>query len=117
MDNNMFSVENLVEFGMGVAIANQMVSSMNNVIKSTTVPGANNPVGNNTKTDVVYYAAIDEKAAGPFSVTELSRLIADKKINKNTLIWQPGMSDWKKAEEIPEVLRMVALTPPPLPNN
>ena len=117
MDNNMFSVENLVEFGMGVAVANQMVSSMNNVIKNTAVPGANNTVSNNTKTDVVYYAAIDEKAAGPFTVTELSRLIADKKINKNTLIWQPGMPEWKRAEEIPEVLKIVALTPPPLHNN
>ena len=50
-------------------------------------------------------------------MTELSRLIAEKKIVKETYIWKPGMSQWKLAENINEVLRLVAITPPPIPES
>ena len=115
MNNNAFSVDNLVEFGMSVAVANQMINSMNSVISNTTIPGANNPTGIKVDPNSVYYIAIDNKPAGPFTVPEISRLISDKKINKDTLVWKPGMPSWETAEKIPEVLRIVALTPPPIP--
>lgn len=50
-------------------------------------------------------------------MTELSRLIAEKKIVKETYIWKPGMSQWKLAENITELLRLVAITPPPIPES
>jgi hypothetical protein len=50
---------------------------------------------------------------GPFSEQELSRLIADKKIVKETYIWKPGMPKWEIAEKLPEILKLVALAPPP----
>jgi hypothetical protein len=34
-------------------------------------------------------------------------------VSKETYIWMPSLSNWKMAEQIPEVLKLVALAPPP----
>ena len=113
MDGNSFySMDKLVDFGMSVAIATQMANSMNQCISQTAVPGV---TGALNIPEQVYYAVIEEKQAGPFSVTEISRLIAEKKIVKETYIWKPGMTKWDTAENLPDIMRLVALTPPPVP--
>ena len=55
---------------------------------------------------------IEGKQAGPFSEQELARLIAEKKVVKETYIWMTSLPNWKMAEQIPEVLKLVALSPP-----
>jgi hypothetical protein len=109
-----YSIDKLVEFGMGVSVANQMVNSMNQTIKNLVIPGAGNTTNSTNNADL-YYAVIDNKAAGPYSYTELGRLISEKRIVKETYIWKPGMRQWNLAENVPEVLQLVALTPPPVP--
>ncbi len=111
--NNFYSIDKLVEFGMGVAVANQMVNSMNQAIDKMKIPGSGNPITANVSP--VYYAVIDGKCEGPYSLTELSRLIADKKIVKETYVWKPGMASWDIVQNVSEVLSLVALTPPPVP--
>jgi hypothetical protein len=44
----------------------------------------------------------------------MAALIAQKKVNKDTLAWMPGLLGWKPIEQIPAILKLVALTPPPL---
>ena len=110
MENSFYSIDRLVEFGMGLAVAQQMVRTMNDTMQNMYVPGAMNtmrqPINN------IYHVIMDGKQSGPYTESELSRLIADKKVTKDTYIWKPGMKDWQKAENIPDVLRLVALTPP-----
>lgn len=112
-DSNFFSINRLVEFGMGLAVAQQMVKSMNTSLENMHVPGAMNPMQNQKQS--FFYAVIDGNQMGPFTEQELSRLIAEKKIVKETYVWMPGMPNWEIAEKIPEVLKLVALTPPPMP--
>jgi len=113
-DNNFYSVDRLMEFGMSLAISQQMVKSMNEMMRNMHIPGAMNPMHKSTPQDdsFIFYAIIDGKQAGPFSETELIRLIAEKKIIKETYVWMPGMKDWQLAENTPSVLKLVALTPP-----
>ena len=59
--------------------------------------------------------SIEGKQAGPFSEEEIARLICEGKVDKTTYVWRPGMPQWARAENVPEVLKIVALTPPPLP--
>ena len=68
-----------------------------------------------TNADKIYFAVIDGKQSGPYSLTELSRLISEKKIVKETYIWKPGMAQWELAENVSEVFSLVAITPPPIP--
>ena len=114
-DDSFFSINRLVEFGMGLAVAQQMVQTMNKAMTTMHVPGSMNPM--QTASPQFYYAMISGNQSGPFSEQELSRLIAEKKIVKETYIWKPGLQTWEIAEKLPEVLKLVALAPPPFQQN
>lgn len=110
-DDSFFSINRLVEFGMGLAVAQQMVKTMNDAMTNMHIPGSMNPM--QPVQQQFYYAIIEGKQTGPFSEQELSRLISEKKICKETYIWKPGLPQWEIAERLPEILKLVALTPPP----
>jgi hypothetical protein len=110
-ENSFFSMDRLLEFGMGISIAQQMVNSMNHAVNNMHVPGAMQSMGNPPKH--FFYAMIEGKQNGPFSEQEFTRLIEEKKVVKETYVWMPSLPNWKMAEQIPEVLKLVALSPPP----
>ncbi|MBR6140384.1 MAG: DUF4339 domain-containing protein [Bacteroidaceae bacterium] len=113
-DQNFFSIDRLVEFGMSAAIAQQMVKSMNQNMQSMYVPGSIQSMPQ--PAPAIYYVAIDGQQTGPLNEAELTRLIMQKQINKDTLAWMPGMAAWQPIEQIPAILKVIALTPPPLEN-
>ena len=45
------------------------------------------------------------------------KLVENKSINRHTYMWKPGMGNWEIAEQLPEVLKLVALLPPPIPKS
>lgn len=110
-EESFFSIDRLVEFGMGLAVAQQMVQTMNQSMKNMYIPGAMN-----TMQPIIqqsYYVIIDNQQSGPYSEQEIRNLIAQKKISIETYMWRPGLSAWEKVEKLPEILKLVALTPPP----
>lgn len=58
-----------------------------------------------------FYSSGSEKY-GPASIEELKA--AD--IRGDTLIWHQGLEDWKPAKEIEEILNILKLSPPPIPD-
>jgi hypothetical protein len=68
----------------------------------------------NQQSGRAYYAAIDGKQAGPFSETEIVRLINERRVFKETQVWFSGMKSWLPAENVPEIMRLMLLTPPAL---
>lgn len=114
-EDSFFSINRLVEFGMSLAIAQQMVKTMNDAMSNMHIPGSMNPMQSTPQQ--FYYAIIEGKQAGPFSEQELSRLISEKKVFKETYIWKPGMPKWEIAEKLPEIIKLVALSPPPFQQN
>ena len=111
-DNSFFSVDRLVEFGLGMGMAQQMVGMMNQYMQQMYVPGSIQSMPK--PMPQIYYVAIDGQQVGPLNDSELSRLIAQKQVNKDSLAWMPGMAAWQPIEQIPAILKIVALTPPPL---
>ncbi|MBQ5992736.1 MAG: DUF4339 domain-containing protein [Bacteroidales bacterium] len=111
MENSFFSIDRLIEFGMGIAVAQQMVRMMNETMQNMYVPGTMNPM--QPSPNNIYYVIMDGQQSGPYTESELARLIGQKKVTKDTYIWKPGMTDWQTAERLPDVLRLVALTPVP----
>jgi len=77
-ENSFYSINNLVEFGMGMAIAQQMVKTMNQSIDNMKVPGSFSTV--QSQPPSLYYAVVDGNQMGPLSEQEVSTLIAKKKI-------------------------------------
>jgi hypothetical protein len=113
-ENSFYSVDRLLEFGMSMAVAQQMVKSMNDTMANMHIPGFMNysqPFERSNPNNI-FYAIIDGKQEGPFSETEFARLISSKKVVKETYVWKPGMIDWQLAEKIPSVLQIAAITPP-----
>lgn len=114
-DNNFFSIDRLVEFGMGMAMAQQMVHMMNETMQSMYVPGSASTI--QSPMSISIYVGIDGQSVGPLSESEFSKLVIEKKISCSTLVWIPGMLGWKPLEQVPNLLKIVAMTPPPLPTD
>lgn len=113
MDNSsFFSIDRLIEFGLGMGIARQMVGMMNQSMQSMYVPGSIQSMP--TSIAQTYFVAINGHQVGPLNDSELSQLISQKKVTKDTLAWMPGMTGWKPIEQVTAILKLVALTPPPL---
>ena len=107
MNNDFTSIEKLMELGLGLSIAQQMVATMNHTMGNMMVPGVSvtppavNPVG--------YYAVVNEALIGPMNETELSILIDKGSVAENTFIWFSGMTGWKYAKDIPQVYKLILL--------
>lgn len=120
-NNNFFSIDRLIEFGMSMAVAQQMVQTMNQTMQSMYIPGTMNPMTQAQHSQAapmpqplpqVFYVIINGNSVGPLSETEIIKLISSKQITKDTYVWKPGMSEWQTVENTPEVLKLVLLAPP-----
>ncbi len=108
-EDSFFSLDRFIEFGLGVSSANQMMKMMNESLHSMYVPGVDNALKQQSS---LFYAIIEGVQSGPYSESKISRLIVEKRISNNTYVWKPGMTSWKLASEVPEILKLIALTPP-----
>lgn len=105
--SNFFSIDNLVELGLGIAVAKNLVNGFNQNLNSATKP-IDYAVRN-------AHVSIDHKDVGPLNETEIRQLFCERRLFADTLAWMPGMTEWKTIEQIPAILKIIALTPPQLP--
>ena len=114
MDNgNFYSIDRLVEFGMGMAMAQQMVKVMNETMRQMYVPGCIQSMP--AAQPITFYVAINGQQIGPISEREFTQLVIKKQVTKDTLAWMPGMLAWKPIEQIPAILKIIAVVPLPIP--
>lgn len=95
--------------GLGMAIGGQV----GNVFQSNSVQGNDGPPPLPGVTP--FFAAIDGKQAGPYTVDQLSQLAAAGTINQQSQVWKKGMPGWAAANTVPELAALFNNTPPPLP--
>lgn len=108
-DYNSFStIDHLVEFGMGMAIAQQMVNTMNHCIGNMQIPGTGNPL-NQGKPVAQYHVLVNNAVAGAFSEEQLATLAKAKSLTPDTMVWKPGMNGWMQAKNVPEVQKIILL--------
>ena len=92
-----------IGMGMGFAMANQMGQNMQNQQQSIPPPLSQ------------FYVAINGQQTGPHTEQALSQMIQNGQITKETLVWKNGMEAWTAASDTPEVSKLFAKTPPPIP--
>lgn len=110
-DYNSFStIDRLVDFGMGIAIAQQMVNTMNHCIGNMQIPGTGNSFLQGKPTPK-YHIQVNNAVAGGFSEEELATLAKAKSLTPDTMVWRPGMSGWMQAKNVPEVQKIILLNP------
>ena len=61
-----------------------------------------------------YYAVINGNQKGPFSGSEIEKMIGEREINGSTFVWCEGMSDWTEAAKVGELQSLISLVPPPI---
>lgn len=100
--DSFFSIDNLVEFGLGMAVARQMVNTFNQGV-ALAMPEPDFSLRN-------AHVSMSGRDVGPLDEEEIRLLCRQQKICSKTLAWLPGMATWKPIEQIPEILKIIALT-------
>lgn len=90
--------DKVVEFGMGMAVMQQVPQMMN---AATTA--ANQPAPPPIPKATAYFLAIGGKQYGPFTVEQLRPFVPTSQITKETLVWCQGMSAWEPAASRPDI--------------
>ncbi|MBB6681785.1 SPFH domain-containing protein [Aequorivita sp. 609] len=103
--------------GMGFVLAQQMGGMMNPQMGQQQVQQQQGGVmPPPMPTAVQYFYALNGAQAGPVSIEQLKGLFANRTINKDTLIWKAGLSEWTKLQEVEGLKSFLGgNTPPPLP--
>lgn len=106
--------------GMGFVLAQQMGAMMggNPAQQQSFPPAAGGAaVPPPMPTQVLYYYAVNGAQQGPVSIEQLRALFASRTINRESLVWKQGMSNWAALQEVEELKSFLGgNTPPPLPN-
>ena len=95
-DSGMF--DKVVEFGMGMAMCQQIPQMMNAANTAASQP-APPPIPKAT----AYFLAIEGKQYGPFTVDQLRPFVPTGQITAQTLVWCQGMSAWAPAAARPDI--------------
>jgi len=66
-------------------------------------PGKPRPQDN----EAIWHFGVDGRQEGPLTLEQARELATQKRIDLSSLAWRPGMSDWKKLGEIPELAELV----------
>ena len=95
--------------GMGFAMANRMAQMgaapvAQPVSAPPPVPGA-----------TAWHAAIGGQSSGPYSMAQIQTAIQAGQLDRATLVWCAGMSNWHPAGEVAQTAGLFAAAPPPLP--
>ena len=116
-DNNFNSIEKMMEFGMSMSIAQQMMQTMNHAMSQMQTPQFNNvnmPVPVPRPAPKQFYALVNDIPQGPFTESELTGHIVAGRVQKTTMVWLLGMPSWMPAEQVMDVNKLFALVPPPI---
>jgi hypothetical protein len=95
--------------GLGMAMAAPMGQAFAGQQQSATpppIPGA-----------AAYFVAFEGKQTGPFDIQTLASQAASGALGRQSLVWMQGMSQWTPAGQVPELAKIFATVPPPLPPN
>lgn len=108
MNNSFDSIERLMEFGLSMAVANQMINTMNHAITNMQFSGQGTTLSQIPSKEQIY-VVIDGNQAGPFDIDEINTLIDNNSLNKESLVWFTGLNSWKQAKDIPKILKLLLL--------
>lgn len=111
-DDSKLSVNNLVEFAMGISMASLFANAMNSAYTNNLRLLNNDQVAAPPK---YIHVIVGGKSKGPLSLGEVISLVQSGEINPDTYMWKPGMAEWKPAKEIADIGLSFEATPPQMP--
>jgi membrane protease subunit (stomatin/prohibitin family) len=103
--------------GMGFVLAQQMGGMMNPQMMQHPNPSMQQAaVPPPIPVQIMYHYAVNSSQMGPVPFEKLKELFASRTVNKDSLIWKQGMTNWVALQEVEELKTFLGgNTPPPLP--
>lgn len=68
-----------------------------------------------TKENQWYFSNDGKSRMGPVSKNKIEELLEQRTLSPNSLLWRPGLTNWVRLSDVPEVNQSESLLPPPLP--
>ena len=98
--------------GAGLSVGNMMANSLGQASSAAQPPSSSTPPP--LPTPVQYFTGIDGKQAGPYDFNQITQMIQNGAIRRETMIWKTGMAAWAPAESISDIGTHFNNVPPPL---
>ena len=106
MENSSDFLEKMMELGIGMSVLQQMPKMMAGVMPNDAPGSVNNPP---VLCPAEVYIVVDHSQAGPFSQDDLLKLVKNRLLLPETLVWKHGMANWQPASQVPEVNKLFIL--------
>lgn len=97
---------------MGGAVGGSMANMMGNMMQGVNQPQPPTPPAG---TIAEWHISDNGQQAGPYTLSQLSQLIANGSMNRMTYVWKAGMAGWEQAANVPAMASLFGAVPPPPP--
>jgi len=113
----------MMQMGMGVAMAGQMANQMGGIGAPAGQPEAAAPAAPAAPASAappplpgqrLFHVDHGGTPGGPYNMAQMQSGIANGQVTGQTLVWSEGMPAWGPAQAVPELQALFA-TPPPMP--
>ncbi len=107
----------MMQMGMGVAMAGQMANQMGGLGAPAAAPAAAAPATPGPPPlpgQQLFHVDHGGTPGGPYNMAQMQAGIANGQVTGQTLVWSQGMAGWAPAQTVPELQALFA-TPPPMP--
>lgn len=111
MRDDKLSINNMVEFAMGISMASLFTKAMSNAFDNTQRLMNNNELSCAQK---YIYAIVEGAQSGPYSLFDVVDMIKSGTITPETYLWKAGMPQWMLAKNITDIAPNFELIPPPI---
>lgn len=103
-------------FGMGNVMGN-MTGNMNTGNQNKADSSGNTSPPPPPSANAQYFVLLDNKQNGPHHLNAIQDMINKNVINRQTLVWKEGMSEWGNIMDQNDLKEMFDKIPPPPPSN
>lgn len=101
--------------GMGFGMGNVMGNMTGNMNTGNQTRQSGSSVPPPVPQSIEYFVLIENKQNGPHTLANLESMMNQNKIDRNTLVWRQGMSDWGNISEQDDLKQLLDRIPPPPP--
>ncbi len=110
----------MMQMGMGVAMANQMGNQMGGMGQQQAAPQPAAPAVAAPPPlpgQKMFHVDHGGNAGGPYNMGQMQQGIQGGQVTGQTLVWADGMAAWAPAQSVPELQAMFSAPPPIPPTN
>lgn len=101
--------------GMGFGMGNVMGNMTGNMNAGNQTRQSGSSLPPPVPQSIEYFVLIENKQNGPHTLANLESMMNQNKIDRNTLVWRQGMSDWGNISEQDDLKQLLNKIPPPPP--